>query len=291
MKKTLIILGCMSVGLFYAQNTPSLQKLDTNIRNRVGVNTEMPQASMDVKELLNGNSSLDIRIQGVSLPNFTTEQRNKFGEGQTESMKIGTLIYNTTEKCIEMYLGYYDGAHQWSCDLSGDGDKEDSVAKVNVEPSGFEGSFVQKVQLGSSPYRYVSFKITNNSLFPINNFDFSNAVTFTNGGDIKVVPNQNSSITIGINSSVVLKYRVEGTVKSGPLVAKFQSLGGLAAEQQINIDRLPARCLQSTCDGPLNLNKTLDECKATQINDGKIWFEDDGQVLWEKNGRSLACPR
>lgn len=280
MKKTLIILGCMSVGLFYAQNTPSLQKLDTNIRNRVGVNTEMPQASMDVKELLNGNSPLDIRIQGVSLPNFTTEQRNKFGEGQTESMKIGTLIYNTTEKCIEMYLGYYDGAHQWSCDLSGEGDKVDDVVKVNVEPSGFEGSFVQNVQLGNSPYRYVSFKITNNSLFPINNFDFSNAVTFTNGGDIKVVPNQNSSITIGINSSVVLKYRVEGTVKSGPLVAKFQSLGGLAAEQQINIDKLPARCEVRSCGSWTYYNESLEECQKKEGKVEYVRFTDDGNTVW-----------
>lgn len=118
MKKTIIVLGILGFGMAYAQSNPAAQKVDRDFKLRVGINTNSPQASVDIVELLNGGNPIEGKLQGLSLPNFTTEQRNKFGAGQTASMKIGTLIYNTTEKCVEMYQGYYNGAHQWSCTLS-----------------------------------------------------------------------------------------------------------------------------------------------------------------------------
>lgn len=118
MKKTIIVLGILGFGMAYAQSNPAAQKVDRDFKLRVGINTNSPQASVDIVELLDGANPIDGKLQGLSLPNFTTEQRNKFGAGQTASMKIGTLIYNTTEKCVEMYQGYYNGAHQWSCTLS-----------------------------------------------------------------------------------------------------------------------------------------------------------------------------
>lgn len=71
---------------------------------RVGINTENPSVTLDVREvgldlLPNGSP------QGVIFPNLTTEQRSKFN-----NIKEGTMIYNTDLKCIEIYVN-----NAWKC--------------------------------------------------------------------------------------------------------------------------------------------------------------------------------
>ena len=71
---------------------------------RVGINTEQPQATLDIREI-EPNLLPVGAAQGVVFPNFTTEQRAKF-----QNVKEGTMIYNTTLKCVE----FYDGMN-WKC--------------------------------------------------------------------------------------------------------------------------------------------------------------------------------
>lgn len=305
MKKTLIVLGCMSLGMAHAQNDPATQKVDTNVAKRVGINTEMPQASLEIKEVLDNGVPIDARIQGLSLPNFTTEQRNKFGEGQVESMKIGTLIYNTSKKCVEMYLGYYNGAHQWSCDLSGGNATTNGGTTTNpstgggtnegrtgfyVVEAGFEGVYKQGQELNTSPYRYVNFKLKNNSLTEHRNLDLSNAVTLENGGTISVVPGQNRSVTLRPGDDLVLKYRVQGQVATGTLVAKFDAGGeNLRAEQSREI-RPIGTCRRVVphgfCIGNVYglVEQSEDECAADMDKEpgGSRKFFLDGKLIWEK---------
>lgn len=70
----------------------------------VGINTENPQATLDIKET-ELNSLPEGQPQGVSFPNFTSEQRSSF-----KNVKEGNMIFNTTLKCIELY----DGT-SWKC--------------------------------------------------------------------------------------------------------------------------------------------------------------------------------
>lgn len=71
---------------------------------RVGINTETPSATLDVREM-DVNSLPKGTPQGVSFPNFTTEQRSKF-----KNIKEGMMIYNTDLKCIEIYIN-----NSWKC--------------------------------------------------------------------------------------------------------------------------------------------------------------------------------
>lgn len=75
-------------------------------KGRVGINTDEPKATLDVREtalerLPKGTP------QGVSFPNFTTEQRDTFNKSK---LKEGTMIFNTTLKCLEFYNGT-----EWKC--------------------------------------------------------------------------------------------------------------------------------------------------------------------------------
>lgn len=73
---------------------------------RVGINTDQPQATLDIRE--KPLSELpEGQAQGVSLPNFTTAERNTF-----TNVRTGTIIYNTENKCIEVYKGNVTG---WQC--------------------------------------------------------------------------------------------------------------------------------------------------------------------------------
>lgn len=304
-----MVLGIVSFIMAHAQSTPAAQKVETNFEKRVGINTSSPQASMEIKELLEGDAPIDGRIQGLSLPNFTTAQRNKFGEGQVESMKIGTLIYNTTNKCVEMYLGYYDGAHQWSCDLTGGLGKGTGTGSTNpsnpstgvgsnegrsgfyVVESGFEGVFKQEQELGNSPARYVMFKLKNNSLTAHRNLDLGKAVTLENGGTISIKPGQNTNVTLQPGDDLVLKYQVQGTVKTGTLVAKFNAEPNLVAQQSREIKPI-GTCRRNTKDsfsycpywGYQLIEQSEDECAADMDKEpyGSRKFFIDGVLQWEK---------
>ena len=75
-------------------------------QGRVGINTDSPEATLDIKEkpldeMPEGYS------QGVSFPNFTTKERKTFTE-----VKLGTMIYNTTKNRLEIYT-VVNGKEGW----------------------------------------------------------------------------------------------------------------------------------------------------------------------------------
>ena len=75
-------------------------------QGRVGINTDTPEATLDIKE-----KPLDEMpegyAQGVSFPNFTTKERKTFTE-----VKLGTMIYNTTKNRLEIYT-LVNGKEGW----------------------------------------------------------------------------------------------------------------------------------------------------------------------------------
>lgn len=83
-----------------AVDTPII--IEENYSGRVGINTETPRATLEI-------SQLDLvplhQPQGVIFPKFTTEERAKF-----INITEGTMIYNLTEKCLEIYIG-----GNWKC--------------------------------------------------------------------------------------------------------------------------------------------------------------------------------
>ncbi|MGV4442020.1 hypothetical protein ACQ1QT_11390, partial [Ornithobacterium rhinotracheale] len=101
---------------------------------RVGINTDSPQATLDIAELSNLPST---QPQGVSFPNFSTEERAKF-----ENPKVGTMIFNTDKQCLEMYFGLKGGRAHWDCIPNATSAQSQNVAIV---PAGFEGVYVAGV--------------------------------------------------------------------------------------------------------------------------------------------------
>lgn len=93
MKNTLILLGCMSIGLAHAQQT-----------GRVGINAEKPRATLDIvgKPITNADKQLS---RGVILPHISDAQKAEFTD-KTE----GLMIWNTTKKCIDVWNGT-----TWQC--------------------------------------------------------------------------------------------------------------------------------------------------------------------------------
>ncbi|MDO4762906.1 MAG: hypothetical protein Q4A00_00770 [Flavobacteriaceae bacterium] len=76
--------------------------------HRVGINTKTPEATLDVKKIPLENLPKG-QAQGVIFPHFTTEQRATFA-----NVKLGTMIYNTTLKCLEIYTKV-SGVDAWHC--------------------------------------------------------------------------------------------------------------------------------------------------------------------------------
>lgn len=90
MKKTLFILSLLGSTVVFGQE------------KRVGINTDTPRATLEVKEKIGLPATTP---QGVLFPSFTSEQRAKF-----VSVKEGTMIFNATEKCLEIYVN-----RAWKC--------------------------------------------------------------------------------------------------------------------------------------------------------------------------------
>ena len=66
-------------------------------QGRVGINTTNPEVTLDIKEVPISEMPAGTP-QGVSFPNFTTQERNTF-----KNVKEGTMIYNTDKKSLEIY--------------------------------------------------------------------------------------------------------------------------------------------------------------------------------------------
>lgn len=99
MTKTFMMLGAtLSMSFAYGQEY-----------NRVGINTEVPQATLDVREtplsLLPTGTP-----QGVLFPNFSSDERTAF----TANVKEGTMIYNTDLDCVEQYT-FRNNKLDWYC--------------------------------------------------------------------------------------------------------------------------------------------------------------------------------
>lgn len=89
---------------------------------RVGVNTASPQATLDVMQ--NNNSAEDYP-QGVIFPRVSSEQRAQFSE-----VEVGTMIYNTTRKCLETYKGQNTGGDNgWHCCC-----EDTTITEIDVRP-------------------------------------------------------------------------------------------------------------------------------------------------------------
>lgn len=118
---------------------------------RVGIGTSSPKATLDILE----NASLpEAQAQGVTFPNFSTDERAKFRD-----VKVGTMIFNTTKQCLEMYYGLKEGEHYWDC-IRCDGNQQ-QAQDVRVEAAGFEGNYLDGVR--ATGENKVKFELINDS--------------------------------------------------------------------------------------------------------------------------------
>ena len=216
MKKTLIILGALSVGTAYSQS------------HKVGINTDNPRASLEVSKAA-GIAATE--VQGLLLPQLTQAERNAMD--QTKFVQ-GLQIYNTDKKCVDIWTGT-----NWQCI---DGTKQDNQGDSPSNPSavlhitqlGFSGVYKGDEALTSD--NTVTFKIKNNGAVTSPTMYLSNAVTITNepGGDVAVVSGQHSSVTIAAGREVTLTYRLQGTPKVGTLSARL-TYNSLYAQATTNV--------------------------------------------------------
>ncbi|MGP6546834.1 hypothetical protein ACTZMK_09275, partial [Ornithobacterium rhinotracheale] len=214
MKRSFYLLGMLlSGGVALAQQ---------DAEGRVGINTPDPQATLDIAEL--GNLP-ETQPQGVSFPNFSTEQRAKF-----EKPKVGTMIFNTDKQCLEMYFGLKGGRPHWDCIPNATSAQSQNVAIV---PAGFEGTYIAGIAMNSA--NKVKFELQNNGFSPISNVNFASAVSLQNGGaSIGIKGGENESISLQAGSKTTLSYTLTGTPEEGVLMANFNHLG-LTADQQIQV--------------------------------------------------------
>ena len=203
MKRTLILLGALSVGTAYSQS------------HKVGINTDNPRASLEVSKAA-GIAATE--VQGFILPQLTQAERNTMDQSQFVQ---GLQIYNTDKKCVDIWTGTH-----WQCI---DGTKQDNQGDTPSTPSavyaitqlGFGGVYKADEALTSD--NTVTFKIKNTGAVTSPTMYLSNAVTITNepGGSVSVVGGQHTSITIAPGREVTLTYRLQGTPKAGNLKAKL----------------------------------------------------------------------
>ena len=203
MKRTLILLGALSVGTAYSQS------------HKVGINTDNPRASLEVSKAA-GIAATE--VQGLLLPQLTQAERNGMDRSQFVQ---GLQIYNTDKKCVDIWTGT-----NWQCI---DGTKHDNHGDTPSTPSavyaitqlGFGGVYKADEALTSD--NTVTFKIKNTGAVTSPTMNLSSAVTITNepGGSVDVVSGQHSSVTIAPGREVTLTYRLTGTPKAGNLKAKL----------------------------------------------------------------------
>ncbi|MGV4503868.1 FISUMP domain-containing protein [Ornithobacterium rhinotracheale] len=218
MKRSFYLLGMLlSGGVALAQQ---------DAEGRVGINTSNPVASLDISrnEALLKDAETQKQAQGVSFPNFSTEERSKF-----ENVAVGTMIFNTDKQCLEMYFGLKGGRAHWDCIPNATSAQSQNVAIV---PAGFEGVYVAGVPFTDA--NKVKFELQNNGFSPISNVDFSSAVSISNKGGVSVSSGQNSNVSLQAGGKTTLSYTLTGTPQEGALVANFNHLG-LTADLQTQV--------------------------------------------------------
>ena len=211
MKRTLILLGALSVGTAYSQS------------HKVGINTDNPRASLEVSKAA-GIAATE--VQGLLLPQLTQAERNAMD--QTKFVQ-GLQIYNTDKKCVDIWTGT-----NWQCS---DGTKQDNQGDTPSSPSavlhitqlGFGG--VYKAGDALTDDNTVTFKVKNTGSVDSPTLNFSNKVTFTDGSGTSPVTaktGQHSSFVIGAGREVTLTYVLQGTPRAGNLTAKLTHNGNYA---------------------------------------------------------------
>lgn len=80
---------------------------EDNYDGRVGINTEYPKATLDVRAIPIDPQVSTAVAQGVIFPEFTSKERAAF-----RNVAEGTMIFNKDLKCIEIYKGINIG---WGC--------------------------------------------------------------------------------------------------------------------------------------------------------------------------------
>lgn len=103
MRKTMIVLGCLGLGLTHAQQGRTHAQ-HTGATKRVGINTEKPVASFEISK---ANGVPATQVQGLLLPHLSQKERNAM---QKEALTNGLMIFNTNKNCIE----WWDGSN-WQC--------------------------------------------------------------------------------------------------------------------------------------------------------------------------------
>ena len=212
MKKTFIFAGVLGAALAYAQT------------QRVGINTSEPKATLDISK---GTGLPTGQVEGVLFPRLTQAERNDMDQTQFVS---GLQIFNTDKNCIDVWTG-----SNWQCT---DGTKKDNQGDTPASPSatysitnqGFGGVYIDNIALTGDGR--VTFVVENIGASAATNVDMSNAVTITNdgGGDVRVVPGQNSNVSIAPGRRVTLTYILTGTPKAGTIRAKMTYNGAQSGE-------------------------------------------------------------
>jgi len=212
MKKTFIFAGVLGAALAYAQT------------QRVGINTSEPKATLDIAK---GTGLPTGQVEGVLFPRLTQAERNDMDQTQ---FLPGLQIFNTDKNCIDVWTG-----SNWQCT---DGTKKDNQGDTPASPSatysitnqGFGGVFIDNVALTGDGR--VTFVVENIGTSAATNVNFSNAVTITNdgGGNVSVIPGQNSNVSIAPGRRVTLTYILTGTPKAGTIRAKMTYNGAQSGE-------------------------------------------------------------
>ena len=212
MKKTFIFAGVLGAALAYAQT------------QRVGINTSEPKATLDIAK---GTGLPTGQVEGVLFPRLTQAERNDMDQTQ---FLPGLQIFNTDKNCIDVWTG-----SNWQCT---DGTKKDNQGDTPASPSatysitnqGFGGVYIDNIALTGDGR--VTFVVENIGASAATNVDMSNAVTITNdgGGDVRVVPGQNSAVNIAPGRRVTLTYILTGTPKAGTIRAKMTYNGAQSGE-------------------------------------------------------------
>ncbi|MCK0203535.1 hypothetical protein MWN41_10975 [Ornithobacterium rhinotracheale] len=197
---------------------------------RVGVNTTTPDASLEVSRHDGMLKKDETYTQGVSFPNLSTAQREKF-----LGVKVGTMIFNTTKQCLEMYYGLKAGNPHWDClPKSGDGASiTPQKQAIVVVPVAFEGEYMGGIPFNAS--NRVKFELQNNGLFPIERANLSEAVKLTNAGaSVSLKGGENTSVSLNPGGRATLSYTLKGTPAPGTLVASFDKFG-IKTEQKTSV--------------------------------------------------------
>ena len=212
MKKTFIFAGVLGAALAYAQT------------QRVGINTSEPKATLDIAK---GTGLPTGQVEGVLFPRLTQAERNNMDQTQ---FLPGLQIFNTDKNCIDIWTG-----SNWQCT---DGTKKDNQGDTPASPSavysirneGFGGVFIDNIALTSD--NRITFTLENIGAAAATNLDLSNAVTITNdgGGNVSVIPGQNSAVNIAAGRKVTLTYILTGTPKAGTIRAKMAYNGAQSEE-------------------------------------------------------------